>query len=254
VAKARSVVVHITTLKRDASTCFVPESFPLNRNRTATFPGLWIALYGPDGAGKSAVARRLVAELAASFSGVELHHLRIPLWRTGASAAIVTQPHAKQPRGLMLSCLKLFYMFAQSWMAHLLRVLPSIAHGQLVIFDRYFLDYAIDPRRYRLPAASVALASLLGDFAPQPDLQFVLDVPAPKLQGRKAEVSLQESQRQRREYQTQIAGLTNTILVDADRPISEVTTEIRARIFQLVRLRSNATSKMPSASFQDAAR
>ena len=55
--------------------------------------------------------------------------------------------NAQQPRGLILSCLKLFYMLAQSWMAHLLRVLFWLASGQLVILDRYFFDYAVDPMR-----------------------------------------------------------------------------------------------------------
>ena len=73
----------------------------------------------------------------------------------------VTQPHAQPPRGIILSCLKLLYMFLHGWLAHALSTLFWIASGQLVIFDRYFLDYAIDPQRYRLSATSVRLASLL---------------------------------------------------------------------------------------------
>jgi thymidylate kinase len=172
------------------------------------------------------------------FSGLQLHHLRIPLWRTPSRTAVVTDPHAQQPRGLVLSCLKLFYMFAQSWLAHLLRVLVWVARGQLVIADRYFLDYAIDPQRYRLAAASVRLASLLGRFAPAPDLQFVLDVPAEELQRRKAEVSLGESRRQRQEYAAGIGRLSNTVLVNADRPVTDVSIEITRRISKLHHRRS----------------
>ena len=124
-----------------------------------TLPGLWIALYGPDGAGKSIVALRIAAELAPLFSQVQLLHLRVVLGRNAKPSVAVTQPHAQQPRGIILSCLKLLYMFLHGWLAHALLTIFWLASGQLVIFDRYFLDYAIDPQRYRLSAASVRLAS-----------------------------------------------------------------------------------------------
>lgn len=202
--------------------------------------GLWIALYGPDGAGKSAVAARVAAELGPQFRRVQLHHLLISPQRNQRQVAIVTAPHAQQPRGLILSCLKLLYRFLHCWLAHLLLGLFWLGTGQLVIFDRYFLDYAIDPQRYRLSATSVRLASLLGRFAPQPDLQFVLDVRGEELQRRKAEVSLAESKRQRQEYAARIASLPNAILVNADRPVSDVTTEIINEILELLRRRCHS--------------
>jgi thymidylate kinase len=200
--------------------------------RNAVGPGLWIALYGPDGAGKSAVTRQLRLALAPYFAGVPVHHLRLSLRGTRPQTAPVTQPHAQLPRGLALSYLKLIYMFAHGWLSHLLLTVPCRAAGQLVIFDRYFLDYAVDPRRYRLGEASVRLASLLGRFAPQPDLQFVLDVPADELQARKSEVSLSESARQRREYMVRLGALPNAVVVNADRPVVEVADEIVSGILR----------------------
>jgi thymidylate kinase len=216
--------------------------------------GLWIALYGPDGAGKSAVAARLATELAPLFSGLQLHHLRVPLWSSKRPTAVVTAPHARPPRGFALSCLKLFYMFAQSWLAHLLRVLAWVTRGELVLLDRYFLDYVVDPQRYRLPASTVRLASLLGKLAPQPDIQFVLDVRGEELQRRKPEVSLAESKRQRGEYAARIAHLSNASLVDADRPVAEVATHIATEIVKLLNPRSPVGTKATSRRVQDAAR
>ena len=86
--------------------------------------GLWIALYGPDGAGKSAVAARVAAELAPHSSAVS--SFTTCAFRCGEvhdRLLSSPSPHARQPRGIFLSCLKLFYMFLQSWMAHLLRTL-----------------------------------------------------------------------------------------------------------------------------------
>ncbi len=216
-------------------------------------PGLWIAIYGPDGAGKTAVAERVATQLAARFNGVRLHHLRIPLWNRPRQATVVTAPHAQRPRGFVLSCLKLFCMFAQSWQAHL-RVLAWLTQGQLVVLDRYFLDYAVDPQRYRLPASTVRLASLLGEFSPQPDLQFVFDVRGEELQRRKPEVTLAESKRQRGEYAARIARLPNARLIDADRPVAEVATEVATALLQLINHRPLAVAKPTSRTLPNAIR
>ncbi len=213
------------------------------RERRAIIPELWIALYGPDGAGKSAVGARLSDQLAPLFSRVELEHLRIPLGRSPKQNVPMTQPHSQPSRGVLLSYLKLLYMFGHGWLAHLLLTPFRVASGQLVIFDRYFLDYAVDPRRYRLAATSIGLASLLGRFSPRPDLQFVLDVPAEELQKRKHEVSLAESERQRQEYAQQIGHLPNSVMVDADRPVAEVASEIVAIVAELLQRRSEAEVK-----------
>ena len=101
-------------------------------------PGLWVAIYGPDGAGKSAVAARITAELTPHFRISHRHHLRIPLLRRRKSGSPVTRPHAQRPRGVLLSHLKLLYLFADYWLAHLLVTVPRLAAGHLVVFDRYF--------------------------------------------------------------------------------------------------------------------
>jgi thymidylate kinase len=218
------------------------KQFPLKRKRKLASSGLWIALYGPDGAGKSAVAARLAAELAPLFSAVDLHHLRIQSGRASQANVPVTQPHRQQPRGLILSYLKLLYMFAHSWLTHLLTV-TSIAAGRVVIFDRYFLDYSIDSRRYRLAAESVRFASLLGKLAPRPDLQFVLDVPARELQRRKSEVTLFESRRQRQEYVASIGHLPNAVVVNADRPIQQVASHIISEVLRYTHASSRLTAE-----------
>ena len=207
--------------------------------KTIASSGLWVAIYGPDGAGKSAVLHHLALELPPLFSGVRVYHLRIPLRRSVRPTAAVTDPHAQQPRGSFLSCLKLLYMLVHAWLTHLLVVLPAVGTGQLVLFDRYFHDYAIDPRRYRLPFRSAGLAGLLGRLAPRPHLQFVLDVPAEVLQARNSEVSPAESERQRQAYASPRGPLSGAVLVNADRPVSEVANEIAA----MIRARAGAQSE-----------
>ncbi len=229
--------MHIVALMRNS---FTIATGPPALNRR----GLWIALYGPDGAGKSAVAHRLAAELAAGFTSIELHHLRIQLGQAcSPTSAPVTSPHAEPSRGLALSCLKLLYMLAHAWLSHWRVTVPSTKAGSLVIFDRYFLDYTIDPRRYRLHPRSIGFASLLGRMAPRPDLQFVLDVPAGELQRRKAEVSLAESERQRHEYANGIGSLPESMVVNAALPVSEVVVEIMGKVREYPAARSDVLSE-----------
>ena len=187
--------------------------------------GLWVAVYGPDGAGKSAVIQQLASGLTPLFSAIRMYHLRIPLWRYSGPPASVTNPHGQPPRGTFLSCLKLLYMLAHAWLTHFLFVVPSLVSGQLVLFDRYFLDYTIDPQRYRLAKQSSGFARLLARLAPRPDVQFVLDVSAEELQKRKREVSFAESGRQRRAY-ANLQSSADAVLVNADRPIAAIAGEI----------------------------
>ena len=196
---------------------------------------------------------RLATALTPLFCTVRIHHLRVPLGRSAQTGVTVTAPHAQRPRGFALSCLKLLYMLAQSWLAHL-RVLAWRRRGQLVIVDRYFLDYAIDPQRYRMPASTVRLASLLGKLAPRPDVQFVLDVRGEELQRRKHEVSLSESRRQRAEYAARIGRLPNAVLLNAGRPVDTVTAEIIATLARFVNYRSTGPASAMSRAIQDALR
>ena len=200
--------------------------------------GLWIALYGPDGAGKSAVAEHLARELAPCFSSVRQHHLRAEFVSARRVPVTVTQPHAQAPRGLLLSCPKLAYLLLHCWLAHVLLVLPRVAAGELVIFDRYFADYTIDTQRYRLPHGLSFWAEVLSRLAPRPDRQFVLDVPGLQLQLRKHEVTLKESLRQRQAYIDELGRAPNSRIVNADRPLSDVAAEIANEILRLLRERN----------------
>jgi thymidylate kinase len=200
--------------------------------------GLWIALYGPDGAGKSGVAERLAWELTPYFPAIRRHHLRAEFLGARIAATTVTQPHAQTPRGVLLSCVKLQYLLLRCWLAHLVLVLPRVAAGELVIFDRYFGDYAIDPHRYRLPYELSFWAAVLSRFAPRPHRQFVLDVPGTELQRRKREVTPDESLRQRHAYVERLGRASNTIIISANRPISDVAGEIGNEILRLLQERN----------------
>ena len=68
--------------------------------------------------------------------------------------------------------------------------------GGLVLIDRYYYDFLIDQRRYRLQVPQWLVRLGLA-FLKKPDLVLLLDAPADVLQSRKQEVALTETRRQR---------------------------------------------------------
>jgi thymidylate kinase len=195
-------------------------------------PGLWIAVFGPDGAGKSAAIQRLTQELSLSFRDIERFHFR-PMFRRGwRGSPPVTDPHGKPPRGFLLSILKLLYWLADHWYGYAAVIRPALANSTLILFDRYYPDVLVDPVRYRLPASTLRFAKLLARLVPLPDLYILLDVPAEVLQQRKPEVTCEESRRQRLAYLQMFHSLPNAFIVDAACSLDDVTQQMKAVIVE----------------------
>lgn len=210
-----------------------------NRSR-----GLWIAFFGPDGAGKSAVIERLQSQPGPHFPSVIRFHFR-PMFRTCAlDQPPVLAPHSKPARGTLFSLCKLFYWLMDCWFGYLMVIRPGLSRSRLVIFDRYLHDVLVDPARYRLPASSLWLARLLVQLAPRPDLCILLDVPADILQNRKSEVSTAESHRQRLAYLEMFHALPDKLLVDANCPVDEVTRRVGFAILACIGTSSSAKQKV----------
>jgi thymidylate kinase len=209
------------------------------RKRLVSQRGLWVALLGPDGAGKSSVIEGIGTGHAAGFAGCASYHLRPTVGAHRNSATRNCDPHGEPPRGTLISVCKLVYLLIANWSAYLTVVRPQVAMGKLVLFDRYFPDCVADPKRYRLPASCRRLAETIAGLIPEPDLYVVLDAPASVLQRRKREVTFTESERQRNVYAMRLSGLPNAARVDAARPLARVVDEVVDRIIamRLVRFR-----------------
>lgn len=192
--------------------------------------GLWIAFFGPDGVGKSAVIERLEENLAGAFCGCRRFHFRPRLGRRDVDRTPVTAPHGQSPRGLLLSLCKLVYWLLDCWLGYLVRVSPNTRRSRLVVFDRYLPDMLVDPVRYRLPSSAMRFAAAIVRLAPQPDLYVLLDAPAEIVQQRKREVSLAESQRQRLEYLNRFRSLPAALVVNADYPVAAVAENVASAI------------------------
>lgn len=194
-------------------------------------PIRWVTMLGPDGAGKTTVIAELSKRLADRGASVALFHWRPGMLRGRAvhNDEPVTDPHKSPVRNPVVSAGKLLFLFCDWWLGYLLLIRRELAAGKTVIFDRGFVDLLVDPRRYRY-GGPAWLAEAVGYLLPRPGLVVLLDAPVDVLRGRKVEVPLTETIRQRRAYLERVERLPNGVVVDASHPIAEVARHVELEI------------------------
>jgi len=182
--------------------------------------GFMIAVLGPDGAGKTTLIGALQKAFAGAFRHTEIAHWPVPLV-SRASPHSVTAPHRHGPRPIWFSVAKIAYYVLLSRFHYVVRVRPSLIQSTLVLFDRYYDDVLVDPRRYRYGGPRW-LVWLTRRLVASPDLYLVLDASEDHVLQRKSELSREELSRQRQGYQRLAMSLPAAVLVDVALPPAEV--------------------------------
>lgn len=197
------------------------------RNR----PGMFVAVIGPDGSGKSTLIEQVRPQIEHLLHvETELHHSRPSL--LPALATLLGQgnkgvvpafnpPYTKPPSGLLLSLVRLSYYAIDYVFGYCLKVYPKLVRStQVVLFDRYFYDYFFDPMRYRvrLPYWIVSAFEFL---VPQPDLVILLKVQPEIAFKRKQELSQSELRTQIEMMGYLERKLRCTRWIDTSQPIED---------------------------------
>jgi len=177
--------------------------------------GLWVALLGPDGSGKTTLAQRLEQSPPAAFRRTLRFHLRPQLWPAGQGRPPVSEPHAQAPRCRLASAVKAVYYSAREWIGYLAQVRPALVRSTLVIADRCFDDILLDPRRYRMHGAGSVMRRMRR-LLPRPDLSLVLLASAGAIAARKQEVPPAELDAQLAGYREWAARTGSAVLLDSE--------------------------------------
>jgi thymidylate kinase len=217
------------------------KSLLLDANRLARRflqpPGVSVVLCGADGSGKSTASSAVTAGLSVAFSPqkVRQFHWKPQLFsaRRQAARGPATDPHGRPARNPAFSLAYFGFHWLEFFLGSHLRLRTITFRGGLVLIDRFYYDFFVDQRRYRLrvPQFIVRLGYC---FLKQPDLVVLLDAPAEVLQSRKQEVALAETERQRTAYLELVCGLRNGRVVDATQPPEKVGADISRAILDFM--------------------
>lgn len=136
--------------------------------------GWFVVVEGPEGAGKSTLARALADRIRAA--GVPVVTVREP---GGTPTAEAARAALLEPGRRIAPAAELFLILAAR--ADLVEAVirPALAAGQVVLADRFDLStHAYQVAGRGLDAAAVAAANRLATGGVAPDLVLVLDIPA----------------------------------------------------------------------------
>lgn len=211
-------------------------------------PGYVIVVEGTDGSGKSAIINAITPWLNEGFhNSVVYNHLRphllpdiaVLFGRRDANekVEVVNHPHAGTTSGFAGSLVRwLYYMHDYTW-GYLIKVWPHIRiRSYVYIFDRYYYDYYIDPRRSstKLPYQILRF----GEYViPNPDLILCLGGDPETIYTRKPETSLEEVTRQTDELKRFTSKRNNAVWIDTTKPIEESVADAKSAILKMMSTR-----------------
>ncbi len=199
-------------------------------SRIASPPGFMLAILGTDGSGKSALIDAMRETLNLPLHGA----IKVRHWRPGLLPSIVvltggrrpegpvTRPHQAPSSGGFGSLLRLGYYALDFILGYWLIILPELVRQPcLDIFDRYFHDFHVDPRRSRV-ALPPWVVRIVDGLIPEPDLVICLGTDPERIHARKPELPLPEIARQVSRLRQWQANASHAFWVDSGSTIEKM--------------------------------
>lgn len=204
--------------------------------------GLFCVILGPDGVGKSTTIERLQCALQALLGPCSKQRWRPGFIRKVTPDSSNRMPHAKSVRGGYASSLSLLALALDFNLGYAVSAYPAMARSETILFDRYYHDLLIDPKRYRY-AGPMWLARLIARLIPPRKALFIiLDANEEVILSRKQELPVDELRRQRNAYRRFAALAQNSIVINTEKPVDEIVAEIIDKIMKLLASRNPPNS------------
>jgi len=249
-SKRESSIINLNELRKIAikalrinSFAFLKHfSFRLSRLFNPS-PGFSIVFLGVDGAGKSTIIQQISPILKEAFhNAVFYEHLRPNYLRSLASIFGKSEtennkndePHGKSTSGYFGSIIRWSYYLLDYTFGFLLKIWPRMIKRSCVwIFDRYYYDFIIDPKRMRinLPKLVTKIPLL---FIPSPDIIICLGTTPEVIHNRKPELSIEETRRQVKELSGFCKSKKSAVWVDTGESIEKSVQKTMEEIIKMM--------------------
>ncbi len=212
-----------------------------------------VALIGGDGAGKSTVARRLLASFPQPikylYMGVNIESSNVALptsrlieklkkvKRSGSdpgetqAVSLHNAPKSKKSKSKVWVTIRLLNRVAEEWYRQFLSWRYR-RQGNIVLYDRHFIfDYAKpanepDSEYRRRPLNDRIHRWLLANFYPEPDLTVFLWAPPKILFKRKGEATLAFLDGIQRTFENKGKSVQHFVKIDTRQPLKAVISEV----------------------------
>ncbi len=195
--------------------------------------GLIIAFVGPDGSGKSTIAEKAIKNCEQGFWSVKYTHwrpnflppLRKLLRRNFANTLIPHGESIEKSCGTFVSLIRFFYYLFDFMFGFFPKLWIPKIRTTLVVLDRYYCDFLVDPKRYGLKLPRM-LFKIFNYIVPQPDIIFFISGSSNEIFKRKQELSINEISRQLESYRKIFMNRSNVVTIDNNRPLGSVAKEV----------------------------
>lgn len=196
--------------------------------------GLFVVLLGVDGSGKTTLANEFLQAYDNAFRRKYHYHSRVRVLkdlsdiRGNKNSTDHTQPHSKYKKSnKLLSIVKLNYYLLDYMIGNFV-IMKNKIRSSIILVERYFYDYSIDPIRYNLSLSSNFIKKY-NCFVKKPDIIFILDGDSEVLWERKKEIPLKEIQNQKEKLKASFINNKSVKFIDTTNNSPEQCIEIMLR-------------------------
>jgi thymidylate kinase len=199
-------------------------------NNSGTRRGRFVVIVGPDGVGKTTVARALVTAAAGPTN--YFHFRPLVFTRMLAAPPDSMEPAAGKgsPNGSqVLGWMRITRNLFRFWSGYLGRVRPALRAGGLVIGDRWAYGYLVQPAALKFYGPRW-LARFVLWLLPEPDLVASLTAPVEVIRRRKRELTSSQITDELAAWRALPARHLRSF--DTERPPDEVAEEILRELSQ----------------------
>jgi energy-coupling factor transporter ATP-binding protein EcfA2 len=199
-----------------------------------------VCILGASGCGKTTVIQNLISMLQHSTKIVERHHFRPLLGVTCESDGKLLNKNSctKTLSGSVFSMAKLVVWLSMGWLSFFKRE----NNLTLRIFERYYHDLLIDPKRYRYDGP-MWFARFVGKFYPSPCLWILLDPAVELVQMENCDLSPTEIAWQLEEYRSFVRTRDQYVILNMSKPQTIVLEEAYAAIIDTLTERTDTSLK-----------